>query len=199
MRTQTINLYQFDELPTAQAKEKARNWYREFVYTDSSDWNFVYENAKKIGALIGIEIDNISFSGFSCQGDGANFVGRYKCVKGALKAVKDECPTDTKLHEIAKALQDVQSRHFYKLEAKLQSKAGYYQHSSCMSVNVYHAEDEYKDVEDAEIEITNLMRRFADWIYSQLESDYEFQIKNETVEENLRSNGYEFLEDGSQA
>lgn len=52
--TTTRTLYKFDELGDA-AKEKAREWYRSSAL-DYEWWDSVYEDAARMGALIGIQI-----------------------------------------------------------------------------------------------------------------------------------------------
>jgi hypothetical protein len=51
MRTIETTLYQYDELPTEKAKEKAREWYCEWAL-DYYWWEFIYEDAKTIGLAI---------------------------------------------------------------------------------------------------------------------------------------------------
>ena len=205
MRTLLKNVYTYDELDEA-AKQKARDWWAQHVFEDSCDWEFVYEHAVQMGNLLGINIDTragtrhepcIWFSGFSSQGDGALFEGTYRYKKGAVKAIKAEC-NDAELIRIAQALQDVQRKHFYKLHATC-SPRGHYSHSGCMDVDVYHYEDQYRDIGDAEDEIRQLMRDFADWIYANLEAAYTYQTSDEVVEDAIRANGYEFDEDGGVA
>ena len=197
MKTIETTAYHFDEL-SDDAKEKARDWYRQFVFSESQDWEHVYEDAKECGRLIGIEVDKIYFSGFCSQGDGASFEGSYKYQNGAAKSIRQHAPQDTELHRIADQLQEVQKRHFYRLMAYCQHQ-GHYQHSGCMSVDVEDSEDQYEDIGDAEDEITDLLRSFADWIYSQLEKEYDYQMSDESVDENIRCNGYEFTEAGERA
>jgi hypothetical protein len=40
------------------------------------------------------------------------------------------------------------------------------------------------------------MRDFADWIYRQLESEYDYANSDESVDENILCNEYEFDENG---
>lgn len=186
-----------------QAKQKAIDEFARRAFTDAHDWEYVFTNAVEIGKLLGIEIDTrrhstepvIYFSGFSSQDDGACFEGSYRYKKGALQAVKAHAPHDTELLRIAKALQDVQRKHFYALVASM-SHRGHYYHSGCMSVSVEDSRDSYRDIGDAEDDITQLMREFADWIYRQLENEYEYQTSREAIEENIDANEYEFDEDG---
>lgn len=212
MRTIETTVYKFDELSDS-AKEKARDWYRSHVFGDSNYWEHVLADADHVAELMGIDIarhtyrtmggdagsaPTIYFSGFCSQGDGACFEGSYAYKKGAHKAIRDYAPQDTELHRIADALQSTQRLHFYKLTASM-SHRGHYSHSGCMSVDVEHSEDRYRDIQGAESDITQLMRDFADWIYSQIEKEYDYQNSDEAVDENIRANEYEFDEDGNRA
>jgi len=217
-------VYTFDELSDS-AKEKARDWYRE-GQLDYDWWDFVYDEALDMAEILGIEVDyryhpasgrpgskgwkepKIWFSGFSSQGDGACWEGSYRYKAGSVKAMAAEAPAgylvdgvwtendgNKELNRIAKALQDVQKRFFYKLEASV-SHRGHYNHSGCMSVSVEHAEDPYRDIGDAEDDIKDLMRDFADWIYGRLEDEHSWLTADEQVDEAIRANEYTFNEDG---
>lgn len=205
-------VFYFDELSDP-AKEKAREWYRQSVFSDSSDWEFVYSDAEEIGEMLGIKIDHrayntagghsrfepcIFFSGFSSQGDGACFEGRYRYAKECSKRIRQHAPEDKELHRIADALTEVQRRHFYHLTALMKHR-GHYSHSGCMSVDVEDCVNMGRDIGGAEDDITQLMRDFADWIYKQLEQEYDHRSSDEVVGENIRANRYEFDEDGRRA
>lgn len=156
----------------------------------------------------------IWFSGFSSQGDGACWEGSYRYAKGALKKLQSEAPAryqyckpdgtlewteskgNTELHRIARTLQKVQARHFYKLVATV-SHRGRYSHSGCMDIEVEHDEDRYRDLGDAEGEIKDLLRDFADWIYRRLEEEHDWLLSDEQVEDSIRANEYTFNERGN--
>ena len=217
MRTITKTAYQFDELPD-RAKEKARDWYRGCIDTD--DYGAVIEDAVRMAELLGIEIDSrswentagyrgsspcIYWSGFSSQGDGACFEGSYSYKKGAVKAIKAETSAgsdeaskgDLKLLRIAQGLQDLQRPAFYTLTARMGRghNSNYYSHSGTMAVDVERS-DERDVTEDQEETLTELMRDFADWIYSQLDQENDYLYSEENVDESIRANEYEFYENG---
>lgn len=209
MRIETITrkLFQFDEL-SDEAKEKAREWYRNASQGDFDAFQteFVIKDAKAIGALMGIEVDKIFYSGFWSQGDGACFEGSYSYKKGSVKAVKAYAPQDKELHRIAEALAEVQKRNGYKLEASVKQR-GHYYHSGCTEIDVTKGEEElcghYESgryfPEEAEGEVRDALRSFMDWIYKSLESEYEYQNSDEVVDETIRINEYEFTEEGRRA
>lgn len=205
MRTITHNLFKYEELDDT-AKDKAKDWYRQFVFQDSGDWDFVLCNAIDVAEILGIEIDTrrgrrepaIYFSGFWSQGDGARFEGSYRYAKGATKKIREYAPQDKELHRIADELQDIQRRNFYKLGARATHR-GHYYHSGCMTVEVWHDDDRYRDIGDAEYVVTQCLRDFGDWIYEQLENEYEYQCSDNVVEESIIANEYEFYDDGRRA
>lgn len=217
--TKEYTIYKFNEL-SDDAKEKAREWYRQFVFTDSHDWEFVYDDAVRMGALMGIEIGtrraqtigghtitepSIYFSGFWSQGDGACFEGSYSYRKGGVAALKKEIggesEGDKTLINIAERLQRLQRKNFYRLEATMKH-SGHYYHSGCMSVDVSlkdfddaRSSDNWPD-DDSELELKTTMRDFADWIYRQLEKEQEYQSSDEQVDEAMEANEYTFDEYG---
>lgn len=206
-------VFQFEEL-SDRAKEKARDWYRQTVFSDSNDWDSIYEWAATAGALMGIDIRQkavktmgggtrydpaIYFSGFSSQGDGACFEGDYAYAKGAAKALAkefgDTSDASKELIRIANALQAIQRRYFYGLTARM-THSGRYYHSGCMSVSVDDRTG-YGAPAEVDEEVTQLMRDFADWIYDRLDDEHDHLTSDESVDENIRINEYEFDEDGN--
>lgn len=193
----TISIYTFDEL-TPKAKEKARQWYREAQAGD--DWyESSFDDAKQIALLMGIDIKNIFFRGFSSQGDGACFEGSYKYAKGSVKAVKEYAPTDLELHRIATALALVQKEWRNAVSATVKH-SGHYYHERCTDIDVTLDYSKWTDSEEAtpdltlqaETDITELLRDFMKWIYSQLEKESDFRESDETVDDNIRGNDYTF-------
>jgi hypothetical protein len=214
MHVVETKVYQFSELDES-AKDRAREWYREGVCTDSDWYEFVYEAATTAATLLGIEIGTKShktmggstgyspriwFSGFASQGDGASWEGEYQYKRGSCAAVRAEFPQDTELHGIADRLYRVQRRNFYSLSAHV-SQSGRYQHSGSMAITVSRHDDDFytsyeRDTDSDGYEVVQVLREFADWIYSSLESEYEYQNSNESVDESIEANEYTFTESG---
>lgn len=209
-RTVESTVFQFDELSDT-AKEHARDWWRSCESQDWHDSEYILDDAKAIAEILGIEFNtrqvplmngstrpepNIYWSGFWSQGDGACFEGSYAYKAGSCKAIRAYAPTDKTLHEIADNLRDIQRKYFYQLRATCRH-SGRYQHSGCMSVDVEHADDCWRDIGDAEDDIQDELRNFADWIYSQLETAYFYSMSEKNVDENIRANEYEFDENGT--
>ena len=69
-----------------------------------------------------------------------------------------------------------------------------------MQVDVEHSEDSYRALpEGAHDTVTEALRDFADWIYRQLEAEYEWRMANEQVDDAITANEYTFDENGRRA
>lgn len=196
--TQTQTVYRFDELPE-DAREAALEKLRD-INVDYPDWHeFVIDDAKRMAALMGIDIDDIYYSGFWSQGDGACFTGSYSYAKGCAKKIRREAPKDETLHDIADRLQGIQRRNFYRLTATV-THSGRYSHEHCTEVRVYR-ETEHSLVGDVDAEtdeaLTDILRDYMRWIYSSLESEHEWLTGDEAVIDTILANEYEFTSDGS--
>ena len=212
MRTKITarTLYKFDEL-SEEAQKHALEEQSRFE-SEIFDPEFVYDDAATIADLFGLDIrqtrktrqdgshfydPTIYYSGFCYQGDGACFEGSYAYRPGALKAVKEYAPQDDELHRIVKALQDVQKKNFYQLNARCKH-SGHYYHSGCMSVDVERSDGKEMSP-DAEETVKECLRDFADWIYKQLEAEYDYRTGEEACREAIEANDYEFTEKGGRA
>ena len=198
--TVKTEVFKFDEL-----SEKAQQAAIEKLYDLNVDydwWDSVYDDAKTIAALMGIDIDDIWFSGFSSQGDGACFEGSYEYQKGAPKAVRDYAPLDNELVRIANELQDIQKKRFYGLHATVK-QSGRCNHEYCTDINVYERRtlrDGHETDEDASIEvdeaIVEALRDFMRWIYKQLKKEYDYRTGEEAIKDCIEADDYEFTAEG---
>lgn len=202
-----VTVYTFDELSeTAKAKalEKESESQGEFW-----EGTYQYDDFEAIANILGIEFARkpvklmngstrydpaIYYSGFWSQGDGASFEGTYAYKCGCRKAIRSYAPVDGELHRIADDLFALQKAHFYRLKAKIETR-GNYSHSGTMQVDVYDDPETGAALPDDEM--TQLMRDFADWMYRQLEADYEWATGEEACKDSIEANELEFLEDGT--
>jgi hypothetical protein len=207
MRTLTTTVFKFSELSES-AKKRAieKNW----------DWNIyddwfdcTKEDFETIGKILGIDFDGypvrlmnggtrsqpkIYFSGFSSQGDGASFAGRWTYSKGMARKIREHAPQDTELHRIADRLAGIQKRYFYGIDTRIEQH-GNYVHSHTMRFEHYHSSDCELPASVTD-EIEQLLRDLADWYYSQLEKEYDYLTSPEAIAESLEANECEFDEDG---
>jgi len=209
--TVTKTLYQFNELDDA-AKEKARDWFRE-ASRDDEFWEYVYEDAATCADLMGIDLrqlrrkladgshrydPDISFSGFASQGDGACFRGTYKYIKGARVSSHATGDSDStkELLRIERELRAIQKRYFYTVTANI-TTSGRYSHAYTMDANFEVHNGERYMKEDDEKDMLQLFRDFANWIYRQLEAEYDYRQSAEQVDESIEANEYTFDEHGN--
>lgn len=184
----------FDQL-SPEAKQQAINDYREGGIDFSFEQECIFDEAKEIAEIIGIDIDQIYYSGFCSQGDGACFVGRWEYRKGSVKEIKGFAPLDPELHRIASELQKAASKQFYKVVCRTTHR-GHYYHEFCMDCETIHTEDQYRDMSCVEDQITEALRDFACWIYKQLEKQYDYLHTAEAIIEAITNNEYEYDEQG---
>lgn len=207
-RIETVErtLYAFDELDDS-AKERARDWYRGCI--DADDINNDTDDRDAIASILGIEFATRSvplmngsarqyakvwWSGFGSQGDGASYEGWYSYSKGAAREIRNYAPQDSVLHSIADRLQSAQRRNFYRLQVTV-TQSGHYYHSGTMRFDVARTDD--IDVSESDIDtVSEALRDFADWIYSQLESQWDYLNSDECIEDMIAANEYEFTESG---
>jgi hypothetical protein len=201
MRIQQLEVFSYDELSQA-ARVKVRDWYR----TNAAEygwWDMAYADFLGVCRQLGVELASklvpmgrsgarqevcIYFSGFASQGDGASFAGRYAHKPGSVEAIRKSYPEDPVLHTIARELLTLQSRHELKLEADIMT-SGRYAHSGAMRIESNARPSVEKQLLDA-------FRTLADWLYRQLQSEYDYLTSDEVIEAVLLSMDYEFYSDG---
>lgn len=208
MREKITHVYQFDELSDT-AKEKAREWYR----TDCLDfdwWSPCFESFVDAAKYLGIEIDTrkshshrkqpyipaIYFSGFASQGDGACFYGTWRASEmKTLKALKADFGTDTKLWQIHKELLSFAKRYPQAICTSTRSSSNYSHERSTNLEAVLGEEINYNEATHKPLE--ECLVDFMRWMYRSLEKEYDYRMSNESVDESLTMNQYEFDEGGN--
>lgn len=207
MATIEEGIYTFDEL-SDDAKERAREWWRE---GEARDFDPDYERFETAAKILGIEFkDNpiqtlggkmrhesaIYWSGFSSQGDGASFEGSFSPKHSSI-AVREEFGDDPKLFAIADGLTNFHCRYILLRGSRDWSAkiihTGREVHKYSMGAEVEEMEADLSD------EFLELMRDFAQWIYDGLESEYDWRMSDEAVDDSITANEYEFTEEGERA
>jgi len=191
----------FNEL-SSKAKAYARKEFVESPDYPHDGW-WVFDDFIECAKCMGIQIkaEDIYFSGFWSQGDGASFEGTYKCEPNAVAKIKAHAPLDQELHRIAEELTIAQvSSKFLDggslMGATITTSRSRYTHSGTMECDIQWTTNEGDQYEGLTgDELIHPFRAFADWIYSQLEKQHEYYYSNEYIDEYL--NEYEFDEEGS--
>lgn len=223
MEQMTITLdvqteFTFEQLDDG-AKERAREAERNDCYGDNW-WEWTYEYAVRIGALMGIEIGtrtvqgfrgkqhdeiDINFSGFGSQGDGACFRGWYRYKPDAVASVKSEAPQDEELLRIATELTVAQVAFKLTYGSFVKARVttgGHYSHSGTMNLDIEFEDDNFVEpifercYDDIGEDLQPLIRDFVDWIYHQLEAESDYLGSDEVIDERL-SDGVLFDESGA--
>ena len=179
MREMTTMVYSFNEL-SDDAKKRALNAFRD-INVEYDWWDGAYDTICTAGNLLGLDIDRINFDAYLY----CIFNANYEYVRGAVKAVKAEFPQDTKLHDVARKLQDLQKRHFYSLSCAV---------TEGRSMNRYEC---FRFCEDYECEeLGDIIDDFARWAWVLLRDEYKYLTSDEAVKEAIEANEYEFTEAG---
>lgn len=189
MRTVRTKIYKFKELSPEAKKKVIENSYD--INTRYEWWDF--EDAKTIGNIFGIDIDEIYFSGFSSQGDGACFVGSYGYAADCESKIKEYAPKDKTLHRIGKELADIQKEHNFSLTATVTHRDRHY-HAYSTDIEVLKDGD-YTGGE-VERQLSEILRDFMNWIYKTLEAENDYLTSEEAIIETIEANDYEFTKDG---
>lgn len=191
MTTNTIPYADATPEQQAQAQEELRN---SSCYPYDEWWDSAYEDFKRIAGCMGIDVDEVHFSGFWSQGDGACFTGTWGMpTEGSIvKNIRAYCQ-DEELIRIARELWDAQRRNFYGLSAKITQRGRYY-HEHTMYFDIENnrkngwdngVDQKYED------QITEAMRDLAQWLYATLETEYEYLMSDECLHECLLANDAE--------
>ncbi len=216
MREVVSKVYTFDELSPS-AKDTARQWFRELLQPDDYAES-VLEDASRLGLMIGINLATrpVKLMGGGTRmepnvywavcdrGAGASFAGSYSHAKGSVRKLAAEAPaadregkpqkSNLEVNRIAVDLAAVQKRNFYQVQASV----SHYGRDHGMNIDVERADG--KPLSDADAETTEqALRDFAEWIHQSLETEYEYRMSDEIVDEDIRANEYEFDEDGRRA
>ena len=195
------DVFTFDQLSN-DVKDKAREWMRDLESRDF-DTEFLMDDFVNAAKILGIDLDaqDIKWSGFASQGDGASFTGRYSIAADACTKIREEYHEATDLYAIADGLQALQVGHRLRtgntLEARI-LQSGSYCHEMTMGVEVTDSETGEEEAWDGEPtkRLLALMRDFARWMYKSLEAEYDYRLEDEQIDETIRANEYQFDEDG---
>jgi hypothetical protein len=170
MRTKTIKLYQYNEL-SEEAKESARNSYREHAL-DYEWWESVFYDAKQIG----LEIS--SFDIYRKDIDGRLTESADYTANKIKESHGDKCGT------VAEAL------YYEKTMADFLSNAEKDEHGELATYALDHEKEEIEK---------EFLRSLLQEYLSMLEKEYDYLLSDESCEEMIVANEYEYTENGAAA
>lgn len=204
------------------AKERALEWFSSTL--DYEWWECTYAQAKEDAQAKGFDIDDIRFSGFWSQGDGASWTGTVDLSEFLDHYLKDDNPAYGKYF----TLQAIIDEGGWVEKIINITRSGYhYVHSNMMRIDSidfngvdYLDEDSEERLQaDGPLQRANvyqlwqgidgaaLLDELAEWvleeakaiadeIYSDLESEHEHLTSEESLIEGAYANGWRFDEDG---
>jgi len=195
MKTKTITLYQFDELPAA-GKAKAIENHR-YINVDYGGWaDCTLDEWKEKLTAFGYVNPKIQYSGFSSQGDGASFTCKVIDLPVLIKAQKDS-------REFAAVLRRLKSGKL-EIEAEIMRTSNRYCHKYTVNARVnWYMEDNHRDTPALDAQLAQLesytndhARGLMTEIYRDLESGYDDLTSDESVIDTLTANEYYFTAQG---
>ncbi len=149
-----------------------------------------------VSATAGLWKSRASGSADSAARDGACFEGRWHWQPATARIIRKYAPQEHELHRIADALQAVQKRNFWQLQAEIHRR-GRYCHPYSMDITVTRNSPTGQTMTtDAEAAVSEALRDLALWLYRQLENEHNRLTSDAPVDEALLINEYTFTEAG---
>lgn len=210
----TIELFKYSEL-SEPAKEKAREHFcASWMHDDW--WDCTYEAMKEEGHhKHGFYINDIRFSGFWSQGDGASWSGSVDVADWIASK-----PTEYQQQPLTQIFLALLDEGWIESKVLVSFNSSHYCHENTMSVanidHYYRLDDgsvmEMGMLKGAEVgelikllgetlatldmRLTEDCKAFAREVYKQLQEDYESQTSDESVSETYDANQAWFRENG---
>ena len=201
--TVTTEVYQFDEL-TEQAKEVAREWWREYTYSNGFAWSEEYINSVKEG----LEAFNAELKDYSIDCQNIN------CSSWTVKNNNDNTDELT-WQRLRKWLLNNYYSNFFERKPQgkytkneVTKKWNYkrrsritYTETSCPFTG-YCGDEDFMDVFRKFINnpdnstLEELLNEATEATFRALEADCEHQLTDEYIDEVIEINEYEFTVDG---
>lgn len=201
MRQIITNLYKFEELSKKVQKSVLDSVrFTDFIddcYDDSVSFiidNFTDLAFEKYG--IKINVNDVNYSGFWSQGDGASFVSNDILTDVFISAVGLTIP---------KTLLPYQELLLKGIELKIERSDWYYSHCNTVSAYCYNFCVDIPDSLESEIEqfcdiiakkLKDVKNELCDTLYCDLKTEYYYHNSDEYLTDFIIMNEYEFYEDG---
>lgn len=177
--TEITEVYKFDELPE-EVKTKALALYRN-INVEHDWYDYTIEEFKTKLDSLGFINSKVYFTGFWSQGDGACFDAEIDYSVVLPARLKDiECEINIAKTNFA--------NHY------CHEKTRYIEYSLYIDENKYPNITKAFNKVMADLEAKRL--ELCSELYSQLNTEYNFLVSDEQIEETLIANDYEFTIDG---
>lgn len=197
----------FNQLPRKAQEKIIENNLHINVHHDW--WDSTYDDFKLSMSACGFDVDDIRFTGFCSQGDGASFDGRvddWSLFNESERLGLSEVQLNHINNEGSLVVSRSNSRysHSNTMRASLDLRVPYNEDDEDFAAVFCSYDDELRqavflsdlcqlDVASLEESITDALRGYADDLYADLEREYFYLISEEAILETMISN--EMLED----
>ena len=196
MRTVELQVFSFSEL-SATAKEVVLYNYRD-IHTRFDDWSEpIQEGFREKAIEAGFEIEDIFFSGFWSQGDGAMFT--YTAFNDAIMSnFVDQLDLSDADKVIVKAQAYVSGKGLHRGNYCHEKSCDHYSTLDSTNPDWEYATDLISQHDEAfDKYVTKTYEDLCRELYKDLEEYHEELTSDEAVQEAIEDNEYEFTEDGS--
>jgi hypothetical protein len=169
MKTVKVNVYKFSEL-SEQAKEKARNWWREGGL-NYEWWDYFYYDAERIGLKItSFDLDR------NRHAEGDFLLAANEVAANIFKEHGEQCETYKTATQFMEEWEPVFNDYM--------DENGVNYESEMLEGHLMELEEEF---------LSSLLEDYS----IMLQNEYEYMYSDEYVNETITINEYEFTEDGS--
>lgn len=198
--------WKFADAPE-EARQAAIGKWREHG-PDYDWWDCVYANFTEDMTEKGIQVDEIYFSGFSSQGDGACFEGSISDLNQFLDANfdADKFPVIRLLDKLGGGVSFRTKHtgrycHAYSVSSDFETDSWENCHSydeedlryMALQALMENFDRECTEFEEASLEV---FRDYMQQLYKDLESEYDYLMSDEAITETMEANDYTIDEDG---
>jgi len=170
--------------------EKNYDINTEFDWYDSD-----YDDIKTMLGFCGFNTPEIHFSGFSSQGDGANFTGNFSKAGIDFAGLAAYAPGEEFFLLFATLLTDL-TKPFEDARFTLYKSSSRYEHENTVDIKDFAFEDSLPYATIPEVEILDACRKIMQVIYSKLEKQYEYLTSEDAIYATLDDNEYYFNDMG---
>jgi hypothetical protein len=169
MKTVKVNVYKFSEL-SEQAKEKARNWWREGGL-NYEWWDYFYYDAERIGLKItSFDLDR------NRHAEGDFLLAANEVAANIFKEHGEQCETYKTATQFMEEWEPVFNDYM--------DENGVNYESEMLEGHLMELEEEF---------LSSLLEDYS----IMLQNEYEYMYSDEYVSEAITINEYDFTEDGS--
>lgn len=187
MRTVRTKVYKFSEL-SERAKKAAIAEFQD-ININHTWYDYIIDEFKVTAKDRGFDVEEVYFSGFHSQGDGAMFEGEINNVTSFLEGVDKRVIRLIEKGLITVSCEITRNGHYY------HERSGQFSFD-WQSDNVYALKNIQNEMNKIESNIREIYICLCRTLYADLENAYEDLTSEEQIIASIESNEYEFYSNG---